>query len=551
MSGGEPARLGGDAVLLPEIRDYDRLRAAFDWNLPARFSIAEAICDRWAIDEPDRVAVLVKRPGEALAPTTYGEIRAASHALAAGLAARGVMRGDRVGVMLPQGAEAIVAHVAISRLGGIAMPLALAFGPDALAHRLTDAGAKAVVTTAAGIERLAGMATPAPALEIVVCVDGADGDALGYEALLAEGGTAPEVELGPEAPALMIYTSGTTGAAKGALHAGRVLIGHLPGFRMTHDFLPRAGDRAWTPADWAWAGGLLNLAMPALHYGVPVVAQPRAKFDPEAAFALLEEGEVRNAFVPPTALRLMAAVAKPRERFRLELRSVVSAGEALGETAFRWAQDELGLIVNEVYGQTECNYVLASAAGVGVSRPGFIGKPTPGHEVALFDPEGRPCAPGEPGEICVRRPDPVMFLGYWNQPEATAAKFRGEWMTTGDQAVADQDGYVRFIGRDDDVITSSGYRVGPTEIEDCLSRHPAVALAAVVGKPDPTRTQIVKAFVQLREGVVGDDALADAIRTFVRDRLSAHEYPREVEFVAELPLTTTGKVIRRLLRERG
>ncbi|MGA0532250.1 AMP-binding protein [Hansschlegelia sp. KR7-227] len=528
---------------------FARLSRSFRWEIPERFNIAQAICDRWAIAEPDRVAVLLKRPGETLARTTYGELRAASHALAAALADRGVRRGDRVAVFLPQGVEAIVAHLAVSRLGGVAMPLALAFGPDAVAFRLRDSGATAAVTSAAGLTTIRAIEAPLPALAVIVSADGADGDALGLGALIAEGGSVAAADTGPDDPALMIYTSGTTGPPKGALHGGRVLLGHLPGFRLTHDGFPKDGDLAWTPADWAWAGGLLNLMMPALHEGVPVVAQPTTKFHPDVAFALLEEAGIRNAFIPPTALRLMAQVERPRETYGLKLRTLVSAGEALGEGPYAWCRDALGVSVNEVYGQTECNYVLASFAALGVSKPGFTGKPVPGHDVALLDGEGRPVPTGEPGQICVKRPDPVMFLGYWNQPGATAAKFLGDWMTTGDQAVMDEDGYFRFLGRDDDVITSSGYRIGPSDIEDCLARHPAVALAAAVGKPDPTRTEIVKAFVQLKPGVSRSEALADELKRFVRERLSAHEYPREIAFVDELPLTTTGKLIRRLLRE--
>ncbi|GLK69813.1 AMP-binding protein [Hansschlegelia plantiphila] len=531
-------------------RAHDDLRASFRWDIPERFNLAEAICDRWARAEPGRPAVLTKRSGEALVFTSYGDLRAASLALAAGLEDRGVSRGDRVALLLPQGVEAVVGHLAASRLAAIAVPCALAFGPDALSWRLRDSGAKALVSCAAGLATLRAISEPLPDLEVIVSTDGADGDALGYRTLIAAGGAVETATTTPDDPALMIYTSGTTGAPKGALHGGRVLLGHLPGFRMTHEGFPRPGDRAWTPADWAWAGGLLNLMMPALHDGVAVVASPRTKFDPDAAFALVDEARVRNAFIPPTALRLMAQVERPREKRLLRLRSVVSAGERLGEATWSWARDELGVVVNEVYGQTECNYVLASAAALGVSRPGFTGKPAPGHEVSLFSPDGEPTAVGEPGEICVRRPDPVMFLRYWNQPEATEAKFRGDWLTTGDQAIMDGDGYFRFVGRDDDVITSSGYRIGPGDIEECLARHPAVALAAAVGKPDALRTEIVKAYVQLKPDVTGDAALADELRRFVRVRLSAHEYPREIAFVDELPLTTTGKLIRRALRER-
>ena len=223
----------------------------------------------------------------------------------------------------------------------------------------------------------------------------------------------------------------------------------------------------------------------------------------------------------------------------------------MGGETYEWGRSALGLTINELYGQTECNKVLASCAKIGVSKPGAIGKPVPGHDVAVIPPDGTRCAPGELGQIAVKRPDPVMFLQYWNRPDATRDKFIGDWMTTGDQGVCDEEGYISFVGRDDDVITSSGYRIGPGEIEDCLIRHPAVALAAAIGKPDQVRTEIVKAFIVLKQGVSESDALAAEIQGFVKTRLSAHEYPREIAFIPEMPMTATGKVIRRLLRERA
>ena len=325
----------------------------------------------------------------------------------------------------------------------------------------------------------------------------------------------------------------------------------MPGVQMPHEFLPQPGDRLWTPADWAWAGGLLNVLLPGLYFGVTVVASPSEKFDPEAALGLVERAGVRNAFIPPTALRMLRSVTGIRKRFRLDLRTVGSGGEALGRETFEWGEAELGLRINEFYGQTECNLVLSSCAALGVSRAGAIGKAVPGHRVAVIDEEGREVPRGETGQIAVLRPDPVMFLEYWKNPEATARKFVGDWMTTGDQGSMDRDGYVTFFGRDDDVITSAGYRIGPTEIEDCLTGHPAVALAAAVGKPDPLRTEIVKAYVVLREGTAPSVELAAEIRDWVKTRLSAHEYPREVEFVDSMPLTTTGKVIRRIFRDRA
>jgi acetyl-CoA synthetase len=282
-----------------------------------------------------------------------------------------------------------------------------------------------------------------------------------------------------------------------------------------------------------------------------VVGRKFERFDPEDALHLIATQGVRNTFIPPTALRMLRSVSRPRERFKLNLRTVASGGEALGEETFTWGREALGLPINEFYGQTECNLVVASAAAIGVSRPGSMGKPVPGHQVSIIREDGAPCETGELGQVAVRRPDPVIFLQYWNKPEATEAKFIGDWMTTGDQGHVDADGYIHFVGRDDDVITSSGYRIGPGEIEDCLIQHDAVLLAAAIGKPDALRTEIVKAFVVLRPGYAESTELKASIQDFVRTRLSAHEYPREIAFIGELPLTTTGKVIRRLLRDRG
>ena len=320
---------------------------------------------------------------------------------------------------------------------------------------------------------------------------------------------------------------------------------------MPHEFLPQPGDRLWTPADWAWAGGLLNVLLPGLYFGVPVVAGRFERFEPEAALTLMERMAIRNAFIPPTALRMLKGSSDIRGRFDLAIRTIGSGGEALGRETYDWAREELGVTINEFYGQTECNLVLSSCAAIGVSRGGAIGKPVPGHDVAIIDDGGRVLETGQAGQIAVRRPDPVMFLEYWQNPEATAKKFIGDWMLTGDQGITDEDGYIHFFGRDDDVITSAGYRIGPTEIEDCITGHPDVALAAAVGKPDPVRTEIVKAYIVLKEGRAPTPELADEISAWVRQRLSAHEYPREVEFVESMPLTTTGKVIRRIFRDRA
>lgn len=537
--------------MLPQAKTYEDLQRTFRWDIPDRFNIGVAVTDAWAQREPDRPAILDASPDAPRRVTTYGELSRDSNRLAHVLRARGVKLGDRVAVLLPQSPAVAVSHAAIYKLGAIALPLAALFGIDALDYRFRDAGAKALITNAAGLAKVAPILHALPGLETILSVDGPDGPALGFhEALSGQPDAFEPVDSSPDDPALMIYTSGTTGNPKGALHAHRVLLGHLPGVEEPHEFLPQPGDKLWTPADWAWAGGLLNIMLPGLFLGVPVVARKFDRFDPEEAFALLEREKIRNAFVPPTALRMMRAVEAPGKRFKLDLRTLASGGESLGAETYHWGREELGLTINEFYGQTECNLIIASCAAIGVSRAGAMGKAVPGHDVAVIREDGSVCEPDETGQIAVRRPDPVMFLDYWGQPEATQKKFIGDWMTTGDQGAVDSDGYIRFIGRDDDVITSSGYRIGPGEIEDCLLRHPAVRLAAVVGKPDPVRTEIVKAFIVPKAGVRTSPELEAEIRAFVRTRLSAHEYPREVEFVAELPMTTTGKIIRRLLRDR-
>jgi acetyl-CoA synthetase len=542
---------GGMGALLGPASPYDTVFPRFRWPDLGRFNIAAACCDAHADAEPDRPAILEVGAGFEVSVLTYGALRSEADRLAHALTAMGIAPGDRIAILLPQGRHVPIAHMAIYKIGAIAVPLAALFGVDAIAYRLGDSGARVIITDAIGVRKLKAIENDVPSVERVISVDGADRGVTAYQAFVA--GQPERFETRASAgddPALMIYTSGTTGQPKGALHGHRVLAGHLPGVEMHHDFLPRAGDRLWTPADWAWAGGLLNVLLPGLCLGVPVIAWPFAKFDPEAAFAMMARLEVRNAFIPPTGLRLMRTVENPVGRYGMPLRSLGSGGEALGTPTFEWGREVLGIAINEFYGQTECNLVLSSSHAMGIARAGMIGKPVPGHRVGVIRADGSLCAPGEPGQIAILRPDPVMFLGYWNRPEATAEKFIGDFMTTGDQGAVDPDGYVGFIGRDDDVITSSGYRIGPVEIEDCLIKHRAVALAAVVGKPDPIRTEIVTAFVLLKPGFAAGEALAEDIRRHVRDRLSAHEYPREIHFIDEMPMTTTGKIIRRVLRER-
>jgi len=538
--------------LLPDAGSYEELTKRLRWSIPEHFNIGVAICDAWATKDPDREALVYAEEDGPVSHFTYGDLRDQSNLLANLLKSQGVNAGDRVAVLMPQRPETAFTHIAALKLGAISIPLFTLFGEEALLYRLQNSGAKAVVTDKAGAEKLAHLREKLPELTTILCADGEQEGTLNlHSALQGQSNEFTPVQTRADDPAIIIYTSGTTGQPKGALHAHRVLLGHLPGVEMSHDFLGQAEDRIWTPADWAWIGGLLDVLMPALYLGVPVVACRFKKFTTEAAFQLMQDQKIRNTFLPPTALKMMRQVDNPQERWSLDLRSVASGGETLGAELIDWGRKTFGLTINEFYGQTECNMIISSCAKIMEGRPGIMGRATPGHTLAIVDDKGVELPRGEQGNIAVKRPDPVMFLGYWNNEEATTKKFIGDWLLTGDTGVMDNDGWIRFVGRDDDVITSSGYRIGPGEIEDCLLQHPAVAMAGVVGKPDPQRTEIVKAYVVLKQGHEPSADLGDEIAKFVKTRLAAHEYPREVAFVDALPMTTTGKVIRRELRARA
>lgn len=507
-------------------------------------------CDKWAA-EPDRLALIHERGEGDVRRYTFGEIKSLSDRAANVLRSRGIGLGDRVAVLLGQEPETAITHLAAYKIGAVAVPLFTLFGTDALRYRLADSGARMLVTDRAGASKVAEIAEALPGLESILSIDGAAPGADDFHAALAgaEGSLEP-VRTRAEDPALLIYTSGTTGPPKGALHAQRVLLGHLPGVEMSHNMLGQPGDLFWTPADWAWIGGLLDVLLPAWHHGSPVVARRFEKFSAEGALDLMQRHRVRSVFLPPTALKMLRAVSDVSSRWRLELRSVASGGETLGAELLAWGREAFGLSINEFYGQTECNMVLSSCEALFEAKPGAIGRAVPGHEVRVVDDAGRVVDTGEVGNIAIRRPDPVMFLSYWGQPEATVEKFVGDWLISGDLGSMDRDGFVTFVGRTDDVITSAGYRIGPGPIEDCLIGHPAVRSAAVIGAPDPERTEVVKAYVVLNEAFRPSDQLTAELQTRVKDRVGAHEYPRQVRYVDALPLTATGKVIRRELRDR-
>ncbi len=537
--------------MLPVARSLEELQSRFRWRIPERFNIARGCIDRHAERRPKALALIEDRGEGPPRMWTMGELARLSRRFANALAVHGIARGDRVAILLGQRVETLLAHLAIYRLGAIAVPLFALFGPDALAFRLADSGARALITDAAGFEKVTPLLQTLPALKTIWSVEPAPSPARSFWSDCEQSGEQdPTVDTLADDPALLIYTSGTTGQPKGALHAHRVLLGHLPGVQLPHELFPQPKDRFWTPADWAWIGGLLDVLLPSLWFAVPVVAYRARRFDPEEALAVMARHGVRNVFMPPTALRLLRRAEVKPLRAGVHLRSIGCGGERLGDETVIWAEEAFGCAVNEFYGQTEANLVVSCCRTLFPRRSGSMGRPVPGHEVAIVDDQGTALGPGEVGVIAVRRPDPVMFLGYWNQPEATQAKFRGDWLVTGDLGRQDESGYLTYLGREDDVINSAGYRIGPAEIEDCLMRHPAVALCAVIGVPDPLRGERVKAFVVLKPGIAPGPELATEIQEFVKARLAAHEYPREISFVEALPLTATGKVRRSELRAR-
>jgi len=531
---------------------YQELYGAFRWQVPERYNIAQACCGQWA-EERSRFALYWEDESGATAAYSFWDIQRAANRLSNALAGLGVKRGERVAIILPQRPETAIAYIAIFQMGAIALPLSHLFGPDALEYRMHHAEASVALVEPATIASLWAIKDRLPGLRHVIGVGGAKETGVhSYESLLEKAGSSFNcLDTAADEPALIIYTSGTTGAPKGALEAHRLIIGNISGFVHSHDFFPQKGDMFWSPADWAWAGGLFDALLPSWYFGIPILGY-RGRFDAEKAYYLLEKYAIRNSFLFPTALKLMMkAVPEPKRKYKLDLRSIMSAGESVGVTVFEWAREHLGVTINEMFGQTEINYVVGNCQSAWPVKPGSIGRPYPGHRVAVIDDKGNELPPDELGEVAVKKDnDPVFFLEYWKNPQATQDKFIGDWGCTGDQAKRDEDGYLWYQGRSDDVIKSAGYRIGPAEIESCLLKHAAVANAAVIGKPDATRGAIIKAFVVLQPGRAPSQALIDDIQSHVRGRLAPYEYPREVEFIDALPMTTTGKVQRKELRKR-
>ena len=539
-------------MVLNRAENYDSLIRDFRWDIPDRFNMGVDVCDKNAASHPDRAGLIVVEPGKDTVSYTFMDLKRLSNQLANLFIANGLEQGERVGILMSQSVEVAISHVAAWKMAAISIPLFTLFGEDALRFRLQNSEARMLVTDIDNLPKIEAIREELPYLRTILVVGQGADDAskLDFWSNMAKASDVfTPADTGREDPSFISYTSGTTGNPKGALHAHRTMFGHLTGMEMFHDFLPEDGDRMWTPADWAWVGGLMNCLMCSWHHGVTNVAYRARKYDPEEALRLVADYDIRNTFMPPTALNIMRQVENV-QRFNANFRTVAVAGEPMGAELFHWAEEHLGVQCNEFYGQTECNLVVSNCQKIMPVKPGSMGKPAPGHVVEVIDNEGNILDPGVEGELAVRREnEPVLLLEYWQNPEATKNQRRDQWWRMGDAGTKDEDGYLWFVGRADDVITSAGYRIGPGEIEDCLCKHPAVSLAAAVGVPDPVRTENIKVFIKLAPGHNGSPQLEDDIRGFVKTYLSPHEYPRIIEFVSNLPLTATGKIKRKDLRD--
>ncbi|OYQ41901.1 AMP-binding protein [Rhodoferax sp. TH121] len=584
-----PLSQGGDKPARPKKprppAAYTALHAGFGWQVPQHFNMAQACSQRWAAqpDATKRVAVRAYFTGAESTFHTYSELQAQANRLSNALRVLGVQRGDRVGIVLPQRFETAVAYVAVLQLGAVAMPLSMLFGPEALQFRLHDSEAVVAICDAGSLQALHSVREHCPLLRSVIGVGevaATQGLAdLHWPAVLAqEPETFALVNTLAEEPAVLIYTSGTTGNPKGALIPHRALIGNLPGFVASQNWFGFDGKKNndskavfWSPADWAWTGGLMDALLPSLYFGRPIVAY-NGRFSPQTALELMRDCGVTHTFLFPTALKAMmkaypgAKGKTVRQQFKLKLAAIMSAGEAVGDAVFGYCAAQLGVQPNEMFGQTEMNYIVGNCNRLYPSKPGSMGMGYPGHRVAVIDDDGKESPVGVPGDVALHRydvhghPDPIFFLGYWKNPAATEGKYTGDWCRTGDLAVRDADGYLWYQGRSDDVFKAAGYRIGPGEIENCLVKHPAVINAAVVPKPDAERGALVKAYVVIAPDFIADCAedtgakaqlhakLTLELQAHVKGQLAPYEYPKEIEFVDALPMTTTGKVQRRVLR---
>ena len=545
--------------MLQKLNNFEELCLSFKWNIPEFYNIASDTVDQDIYQ--NRIALINFLQDGKIEEWSFVDIKRYANKLANVFDYFDLEANARVGITLGQCPETAIAHMACFKSGKISIPLFNLFGTDALHYRLLNSRASMVICDNIGLNKIFEIKDRLPDLKKIICIDSNDEkrNVINFKKLLEHASVSYITKKTKASdPALIIYTSGTTGGPKGALLPHRSLLGHIPGVEIPHEFLSSSEpvtDLFWTPADWAWIGGLFDVLLPAWHFGIPVVSYRSQKFDPEVTFDLISKLEIKNTFLPPTALKMMKSFNPSKTVKNLKLRTVGSGGEALGEDLLEWGKEILGVGINEFYGQTECNLTVSNCGAIMPTKQGSIGKPVPGHEVRIVDYKGEFIKePGLDGEIIVKSDTPVSFLKYWENDAATKEKVKNGWLHTGDFAYKDEEGYFYFKGREDDIINTSGYRVGPSEVEDAILSHPEVSMVAVIGVPDKLRGQIIKAFIvtgDQKNVLTQNDKLKQSIQNHVKLRLAAHEYPRLIEFVYELPLTTTGKIIRKDLRKNN
>ncbi|MFO0995940.1 MAG: AMP-binding protein [Alphaproteobacteria bacterium] len=526
--------------------------ARYEIIVPEFANIAGDTVGHWATHgRADCDAIIHEHLDGRVERLSYAELDARSRQCARQLAERGVARGDVVAIHTGARIETAITHLAVYKLGAIAATISQLTGPDSLEHILNDSGAVALVTEDSVWASMREVRRRCPKLRHCIVVGAPAGDEEPFSALLEGEATFEPVRTRAEDPTLLIYTSGSTGMPKGVLHGHRILHAYKTSLSLFFNIeLQERGLVFWTPADWAWVGGLVDVVYPAWAYG-HVIVSSQHRFDPEWALGFMAKHGVTHSLVTPTGLKRMAQVTRPRERWpALRLKTIFTGGEALPGETLGWLNSALGIVCNEGYGTSEVNHMIGNCQALRPIKPGSMGWELPGHVAMLVDETGEPVADGEVGEVVTTDSDPTFFLGYWGRPDLTAAMRLGRWIRTRDLAVRDEDGYYWYRGRNDDLIKSAGYRIGPTEIEEVLLRHPAVAEAAVIGSPDKERGQIVKAFIKLAAGYSPSEPLVKELQGHVRSRLAVYKYPRQIEFVDDFPVTSSGKVSRAELRRR-
>ncbi len=509
---------------------YEEAVSGHEWSVPERYNIAADVCDK---HPADKLAMIHEDFEGTVREVTWGELQELSNRFANVLRAHGVQKGDRVAMLLPATPETAAAFFGTFKAGAILLSMSVLYGDDGIRHRVSDSQPKVLLTDAENQHRI-----DPELVEHLLVLD---------DELLAGGDASFEAEdTLAEDPAQLYYSSGTTGLAKGIVHAHRYLLAHEE-FVYCHEV--QDGERFHGMGEWAWAAGIAPLFGPWRFGAVQLVYQRKGGFDPHKQLDFLSRHEATNVFTTPTAMRSMMSIENAGEKHPQRFRRVCSAGEPLNPEAIRWFREQYGVTVLDYYGLTESYPLVANYPFMEV-RDGSMGKPMPGWDVQLLDEDENPVAQGERGEICLRaRSNPHYPLGYWRNDEDSEETFGGEWFHSKDAASLDEDGYVWYEGRADDVIIAAGYRIGPFEVESALLEHACVAEAAAVASPDERRGNVVKAFIVLAEGKEGSDELVEEIKGFVRGRLSAYAYPRKIEFVDELPKTLTGKIRRIELRQ--